>query len=150
MKKNIFIELDKNVAGAVIARIYSGGVEVLAASHPATVAAALFALGVAGFMFHQGAGITVASSINADGKLCCLLPLAEDQAGEKFVDAIVMFHTRGFKDGGADVGIADIHLRVAVHHLPTDLVLNRPTTPPPADFKALLRERNKYVFFPDC
>jgi len=150
MKKNIFIELDKNVAGAVIARIYHDGVELLAASHPGTIAAALFALGVSGFMFHQGAGIAEVSAIDVSGTQCCLLPIADDRVGEKFVDAILMFHNLSFKAGVPNDGIADIHFRTAVHHLPMASVRNHPTTPPPAGFKAALRERNKYVYFPDC
>ena len=149
MKKNIFVKLD-NVADAVVGRIYSDEVELFAASHPATVTAALFALGAEGFMFHHGEGIARASSIAADGTQCCLLPVADDSEGEKFVDAIIMFHNLSFKNGAPKDGIADIHFRTAVHHLPEASVQNRPTTPPPVGFKAELRERNKYVYFPNC
>jgi len=150
MKKNTFIELDKNVSGAVIARIYSGGIEVFAAAHPGTVAAALFALGVEGFLFHHGAGIENATSVDSNGLFCCLLPLAQDHLGEKFVDATIMFTQLSFKNGVPGDGAADIHFRTAVHHLPQEFVVNRPTTPAPPGLKKELRERNKYVYFPDC
>jgi len=150
MKKDTFIELDKNVSGAVIARIYFGGNEVFAAAHPGTVAAALFALGVEGFVFHHGAGIESVTSTDSNGQFCCLLPIAEDHLGEKFVDAILMFHTLSFKDGVPNDGAADIHFRTAVHHLPEVSVVNVPTTPAPPGFKKDLRERNKYVYFPNC
>lgn len=150
MKKNIFIQLDKNSTGAVIGRIYSGGVEILAASHPGTVAAALFAMGISGFMFHHGAGIESASSTDSNGVFCCLLPIADDHLGEKFVDATIMFTELSYKDGIPDDGPADDHFRTAVHHLPQEFVVNAPASPAPPGFKKELRERNKYVYFPDC
>ena len=149
MKKNTFIELDKNQAGAVIARIFSGGVDVFAASHPGLVAAALFALGVEGFMFHHGQDIENTSSTDLNDKFCCLLPAADDRLKEKFVDAIIFGQLR-FEEAISRQGIADVQFRTAVHHLPPELVVNLPATPAPPEFQKELRELNKYVYFPDC
>lgn len=149
MKKNTFIELDKNQAGAVIARIFSGEVEVFAASHAGVVAAALFALGVEGCMFYHGPDIENASSTDLNGKPCCLVPAADDHLQEKFVDAII-FGQLNFQEAISRQGIADIHFRTVVHHLPPELVVNVPATAAPPEFQKELRELNKYVYFPDC
>lgn len=149
MKKNAFIKLDKNLAGAVIARIYSDGVEVFSASHPGVVAAALSALGVEGLMFHHGEDIESVSSTAGNGKFGCLLPTTEDRLGEKFLDAVI-FSQLHAQEGVSFGGVTDISLHVAVHHLPRELVVNSPKTPAPPQFKKELRELNKYIYFPDC
>jgi hypothetical protein len=45
---------------------------------------------------------------------------------------------------------AEIHFRVAVYHLPPELVKVRPLGPEPKDFKRQLKNRNRFIYYPWC
>lgn len=148
MKNKVVLTLYANSRGAVIGDLYVGETRVLATTHPATIAAAIFAMEENSFLFKlNGAEVECAFPIE-DDDLSQITSLLDDVEEGKFIIGFAMFSRLDFLHPSAYDDQADIHLRVAVHHLGEQLVRIAPLSPPPKGFKKGLRNRNKYIYFP--
>jgi hypothetical protein len=148
MKNKVVLTLYANSRGAVIGDLYVDETRVLATTHPATIAAAIFAMNEKSFVFKsKGAEVKCAFPID-DDDLSEMTSLLEDVDEGKFVINFAVFSQLDFLNPPPFDDQADIHLRTAIHHLEEQLVRIGPLSPPPKGFKKELRNRNKYVYFP--
>lgn len=148
MKNKIVLTLYANSRGAAIGDLYVGETRVLATTHPATIAAAIFAMNENTFIFKSnGTEVECAFPIE-DDDLSEMTSLLDDVDEGKFIIGFAMFSRLDFLNPPPFDDQADIHLRTAIHHLEEQLVRVRPLLPPPKGFKKELRNRNKYIYFP--
>lgn len=150
MKNKIVLSLYKNSRGAVIGDLYVGQARVraLATTHPATIAAAIYAMAENTVVFKSNKGeaeFTFPIQIEDLPELASLL---DDQDQGDFISGFATFSQFDFLHPLPWDTQADIHLRVAVHHLGEQLVRIAPMSPPPKGFKKELRNREKYIYFP--
>ena len=123
---------------------------LLATTHPATIAAAIFAmdeyeLEVATVKGSMQVSIPVETEV--------LDPLGEIMADSdmgEFMSGFATFSRFDFANPSQFDTQADVHFRTAVHHLPDELVKIRPAEPAPKGFPAELKKRNQYIYFPNC
>lgn len=138
----------KNSSGIPVGLLRSNGEPILASTHPATIAAALYAMGV------EKCELTLDGIVNEISfPFICISESAEIinfSLEEKFVLDLGVFAGIDFLNPPAFDNQAEIHFRAAVHHLPKNLVVNFPASPAPKSFKKKLKERNKYIYFPYC
>ncbi|WP_322014922.1 hypothetical protein [Paraburkholderia sp. J12] len=131
--------------------ISDDGQMLLATSHPATIAAALYAMDCKTLMLDYGPEAMemafpcgIALMVHA-----CRLQL--DGPLRQWLDTFMRFSSGNFSGTSEALPpYAEIHFRTAVHHLPVSLVKNRPMAPEPKGFRRELRERNRTIFFPLC
>jgi hypothetical protein len=150
MNNQLILRLYKNSRGAVIGDLYQGAKRLLATAHPATIAAAIFAMDEYSFYFNSGKGIGEFAFPVDTGELDALGCLIEDQAGGDFMSGLATFSRFDFANPAPWDTQADIHFRTAATHLPAMLLKVLPAEPAPKSFKKELRNRNKYVYFPNC
>lgn len=148
MKDRIVLTLYANSHGAVIGDLYVGETRVLATTHPATIAAAIFAMRENSFVFKaNGEEVECPFPIEDDG-LSQITSCLDNVDEGKFIIDFSMFSRLDFLNPPPLDGQADTHLRTAIHHLAERLVRIGPLSPPPKGFKEELRNRNKYIYFP--
>jgi hypothetical protein len=150
MKKQLVLTLYKNSRGAVIGDLYRDEKRLIATTHPATIAAAIFALDEYDFVFKSAKGEGEFEFPVATGELDTIASLLADQSEADFMSGFATFSRFDFAHPHPFDTQAEIHYRVAVHHLTPDLVKVAPAEPTPKSFKKELRNRNKYVYFPYC
>lgn len=151
MKNNVVLELFKNSRGAVIGDLYVNGTRILATSHPATLAAAVFVMAECEFEFHSIKGFGTFSFPVKTEELGFLAQLLSDQTEGNFISNFGTFSHFDFANPMfKEDKETDIHFRAAAHHLPSQLRVVIPTKPQPAGFKKELRKRNKFVYYPLC
>ncbi|MDB5823905.1 MAG: hypothetical protein JWR21_2609 [Herminiimonas sp.] len=146
--QDLYLKFSRNAAGAVIGNLTLGDDPLLSTSHPATLAAAVYAMGA-----------TAVTMRTADGECKMPFPSAHvaiigrqgEITGEEitFLRAYGTFSQVEFKAPEAWDIHADAHLRTAVHHLPKRLVVVRPETPEPRDWKKTFKARNRFIYFPN-
>jgi hypothetical protein len=152
MKNSIVLSLYANSRGAVIGDLYVGEARtrVLATTHPATIAAAIFAMDESSFVFKSNkAEVEFSFPIQAED-LAKLTFLLESHDQGNFMFGFAKFSRLNFLHPLPFDDQADIHLRVATHHLGEQLVRIAPLSPPPKGFKKELKNRNKYIYFPSA
>jgi hypothetical protein len=148
MKNKIVPTLYENSRGAVIGDLYVGETRVLATTHPATIAAAIFAMDENSSVFKAN-GEEVEYPFPIEDYGLTQITSCLDNVGEgKFIIGFSMFSRLDFLNPPPFDDQADIHLRTAVHHLDEQLARVPPLSPPPKGFKKELRNRNKYIYFP--
>lgn len=150
MKNNLVLKLYKNTRGAVIGDLYLGDERLLATTHPATIAAAIFSMDEYSFVFKSKKGEGEFVFPIETGELDALGNLMVDQDEGNFMSSFATFSRFDFAHPMPFDTQADIHFRTAVHHIPKALLKIIPTEPQPKTFKKDLRNRNKYVYFPNC
>lgn len=150
MINRLTLKLFRNTRGAVIGDLYRGDQRLLATGHPATIAAAIFAMDEYDFVFTSPKGEGMFEFPVATGELDTLARLLQDQEEGAFLSLFATFSRFDFMHPLPFDDQADIHFRTAVHHLPKELVKVLPAEPVPKSFKKDLRNRNKYVYFPYC
>jgi hypothetical protein len=156
MKSKFVLTLTKNSRGAVIGELLERGmgktedVMILATTHPATIAAALYATGQHDYVFASGAGRAQLKFPIDLNELCKFCYLLQDQAEADFISAFVTFSQVDFANPPQWDSQADIHFRTACHHIRKDLLKVLPSQPEPKQFKKQLKFRNKFIYFPDC
>lgn len=150
MSNSLILRLYRNSRGAVIGDLYLDETRLLATTHPATIAAAIFAMDQYSFVFSSGKGERTFEFPAATKELDILARLLHDQEEGNFMSAFATFSRFDFSNPLPFDNQAEIHFRTAVHHLPKELVIVSPTEPVPKSFKKDLRNRNKYVYFPFC
>jgi hypothetical protein len=148
MKNKIVLTLYENSRGAVIGDLYVGETRVLATTHPATIAAAIFAMDENSFVFKANGEEVECPFPIEDYGLTQITSCLDNVDEGKFIIGFSMFSRLDFLNPPPFDDQADIHLRTAVHHLDEQLVRVRPLSPPPKGFKKELRNRNKYIYFP--
>lgn len=148
MKNKIVLTLYANSRGAVIGDLYVGEARVLATTHPATIAAAIFAMAQNTIVFKSDKEEAEFAFPIKTEDLPELASLLDNQDEANFMSGFATFSKFDFLHPLPWDTQADIHHRVAVHHLSEQLVRIAPLSPPPKGFKKELRNRNKYIYFP--
>jgi hypothetical protein len=150
MQNKLVLSLYRNSRGAVIGDLYLGEKRLMATTHPATIAAAIFAMDEYDFVFKSKKGDEEFEFPVDSSQLDDLVRLLEDQAEADFMSGFATFSRFDFANPHPFDTQAPIHWRVAVHHLGAELVKVVPTEPAPKGFKKELRGRNRYVYYPYC
>jgi hypothetical protein len=150
MKNNLILSLYRNSRGVVIGDLYQGEKRLLATTHPATIAAAIFSMDEYGFAFKSEKGTGEFEFPVATGELDALATLLDDQDEANFMSGFATFSRFDFAHPLPFDTQAEIHHRVAVHHLGNELVKVTPAEPAPKGFKKELRNRNRYIYYPYC
>ncbi|MCL4665779.1 hypothetical protein [Burkholderia pseudomallei] len=123
---------------------------LLATSHPATIAAAIFAMDEYSVCVETERGsFEMEFPVNI-GELDALGHLMLDQDMGHWMSHFCTFSSFDFANPHPLDTRADIHFRTAIHHLPPELVKVRPTEPEPKGFKKELKKRNRYIYYPWC
>jgi len=150
MQNKLVLSLYRNSRGAVIGDLYCNGRRTLATTHPATIAAAIFSLDEYDFVFKSDKGMREFEFPVVTGELESLASLLADQAEADFMSGFATFSRFDFAHPLPFDTQAEIHHRVAVHHIGPELVKVAPAEPAPKGFKKELRNRNRYVYYPYC
>ena len=148
MKNRIVLSLYKNSRDAVIGDLYVGAARVLATTHPATIAAAIFAMDEKTIVFKSDKGEAEFSFPIKTEDLGALALLLDNQDQANFISGFATFSRFDFLHPLPWDTQAEIHHRVASHHLGEQFVRVAPMSPPSKGFKKELRTRNKYIYFP--
>ena len=123
---------------------------LLATTHPATIAAAIFAMDEYSVYVETEKGSFDMTFPADTSDLDPLGDLMLDEDMVKWMSLFCTFSRFDFADPHPLDSQADIHFRTAVHHLPAELVKVRPGEPEPKGFKKELRKRNQYIYYPWC
>jgi hypothetical protein len=150
MKSKLVLTLLKNTRGAIVGDLCLGETRLLATAHPATLAAAIFAMDLDSFVYKSPKGEAELVFPVETEELDRLDSLLVGQEDEKFLNGFVMFSRFNFASPAPWDTEADIHFRTAVHHLDKTLVKVFPSQPVPKNFKKDLKIRNQYVYYPLC
>lgn len=148
MENKIVLSLYANSRGAVIGNITKGKQRLLATTHPATIAAAIFAMVENTIVFKSNEEEAEFAFPIKTEDLPALASLLDNQDQGNFMSGFATFSRFDFLHPLPWDTQADIHHRVAAHHLGEQLVRIAPLSPPPKGFKKELRNRNKYIYFP--
>ncbi|SAL82373.1 hypothetical protein AWB68_06493 [Caballeronia choica] len=138
----------KNTQGVHIGDLYRGERRLLATTHPATIAAAIFAMDEYDLTVKTALGSLGISFPVETGDLDPLGDIMEDEEMGEFMSGFATFSSFDFANPSPIDPYAEIHFRTALHHLPKELVKVSASEPAPKSFKKDLRERNKYIYFP--
>lgn len=136
-----------NANGVTVGALKYGNQMLLATTHPATIAYALQALGAESVEFaHQSMRFEMAlPSMLATSSL--LEALAEHA---QWVVHFMMFsQIDSFNPPAIDLN-ADIHLRTALHFLPKKMVIRKPTSKKPDNWRTELKSRKAFIYYPYC
>lgn len=150
MKNKLVLNLYKNSRGAVIGDLYLGDRRLLATTHPATIAAAMFSMDEYSFVYKSEKGIGEFEFPVPTEEFEGLEGLLLDQKEADFMNGFITFSCFDFAQPASWDDYSDMHFRVATNHLPTELIKVAPSEPQPKSFKKALRTQNKYVYFPYC
>lgn len=154
-----------NDSGVPVADLYLGERRLLATTHPATIVGAMYAMGLTKLNVKTSVGSHTAelefsepgdevwplSAINLrmqlNPRLYRFRHLAPSADYHLFLQGLDLFAHDTWHTPPAQ---ADEHLRAAHHHLPKDLISRPLTTPDPKGWKRTLKNRNNFVYFPEC
>lgn len=155
----------ENPGGVAIADLYLGERRLLATNHPATIAAAIYAMGrkqvrvetavgtrTENFDFSEteedGSGPVLAKlRMDINPRLYRFNEIASTDSERQFLEGLEVFACEHWH---APNERADEHIRAAHHHLPKDLVARPLCTPAPRGWTKVLKKRNTFIYFPDC
>lgn len=133
-----------------IGDLLDGETRLLATTHPATIAAAIFAMDEYSVHVETEQGsFEMEFPVNM-GELDALGRLMLDQDMGKWMSGFCTFSRFDFVNPHPNDTQADIHLRTAIHHLPPEMVKVRPAAPEPKGFKKELKKRNRFIYYPWC
>lgn len=123
---------------------------LLATTHPATIAAAIFAMDEYSLRVEtEKGGFDMDFPLDM-AELPSWLPLMLDAEMAQWMCSLYTFSQFDFVNPHPNDKQADIHFRTAIHHLPPELVKVRPAEAEPKSFKKELKNRNKYIYYPWC
>lgn len=129
--------------------LYADERRLLATTHPATIAAAIVALGETQLEVRMLKGSEKIEFPLGDSELEQLSAASDDDEMSHFIDGLAKFSMLLTFPLPWDEQ-AEIHFRTALHHLPSELVKVTAEGQEPADFKKQLKKRNQYIYYPDC
>lgn len=115
MANRIVLSLYKNSRGAVIGNLVVGEARVLATTHPATIAAAIYAMAENTIMFKSERGEAEFAFPIKTEDLVMLASLLSNQDQANFMSGFATFSRFDFLHPLPFDDQADIHLRVATH-----------------------------------
>lgn len=150
MRANLLMALFKNDRGAIVGDLYRMEERVLACSHPATLAAACYAMGVEGLYFCSEKGVVECSFPLLEEDLPRLAALLSGEDEAHFMSGFATFSLIDFANPPSFDNQASIHWRAAAYHLPVKYLKNAPLLGSSKRFKKELRERNRFIYFPYC
>ncbi|WP_165987923.1 hypothetical protein [Caballeronia sp. SBC1] len=130
--------------------LHADETRLLATTHPATIAAAIFAMDTHSLRVETDKGNLEMQFPVDMGELDTLGRLTHDKEMDKWMSLFCTFSRFDFANPLPDDTHADIHFRTAVHYLPPLLVKVYPSEPEPKDFKKQLKKRNQYIYYPWC
>ncbi|MCB1995032.1 MAG: hypothetical protein H6933_19385 [Burkholderiaceae bacterium] len=155
----------ENHNGAAIADLHLGERRLLATSHPATIVAAMFAMGRKRLKVHttlgthtddlefrdtddDNAGPVVAKRrMDINPRLYRFAHLASTPTERQVLEGLDIF---SYENWSEPTDVADEYIRVAHHHLPNDVIARPMSTPAPKDWPKRLKKRNQFIYFPHC
>lgn len=147
MQNKFQITFYENHNGNTVASLNCGNQKLLDTTHPATIAYALQALGADSVEFlHQSLCFEMAlpSMITTSDILAALGKHAQ------WVTLFMMFSQVDSFNPPALDDQADIHLRTALHFLPKNLVMRKPTSAKPQNWRSALKFRKDFIYYPYC
>lgn len=152
MQNRIVLSLYKNSRNAVIGNLFVGGGKerVIATTHPATIAASIFAMEGRTLVFKSDKGEAEFTFPIKTEDLGLLASLLSNQDQADFMSGFATFSQFDFLHPLPFDDQADLHLRTAIFHIDVGLVRIPPLPPAPKGFKKELRARNRYVYYPYC
>lgn len=148
MENTIVLSLYANSRGAVIGNLVKGPTRLIASTHPATIAASIFAMAENTIVFRTDKGEAEFAFPFKNEDFSALASLLDNLDEVMFVSGFATFSRFDFLHPLPFDDQAEIHHRVASHHLPEQFVQVAPSSPEPKGFKKELRNRNKYIYFP--
>lgn len=155
----------ENTNGAPVGDLHLGERRLLATTHPATIVAAMFAMELTELKVATSVGSHVGKVefLEADAefpplpalkirmglnpRLYQFRHLAPTEDYVLLLEGLDLFVNENWYE---PTELADEHLRAAHHHLPKDVIKRPLTTPAPKGWKATLKRRNGWIYFPDC
>lgn len=150
MNNKIVLSLYENSRNAVIGNIVKGPTRLMATTHPATIAAAIFAMDESTIVFKTDKGEAEFAFPFKNEDFGALASLLDNLDQVVFMSGFATFSHFDFLHPAPFDDQAEIHHRVAAHHLGEQFVRIAPMSPPPKGFKRQLRARNCYVYYPYC
>jgi hypothetical protein len=152
MESKIVLSLYKNSRNAVIGNLFvrDGKERVLATTHPATIAASIFAMEGSTLVFKSEKGEAEFTFPIKTEDLVALASLLTNHDQADFMSGFATFSRFDFLHPLPFDDQADLHLRTAIFHMDEALVRIAPLSPAPKGFKKELRNRNRYVYYPYC
>ena len=147
MQNKFQIAFYENHNGSTVASLKCGTQTLLDTTHPATIAYALQALGAGSVEFlHQ--------SISYEMALPSMIITSDLLAGfgehAEWVLRFMWFTQVDSFNPPAQDDLADIHLRTALHFLPKNLVVRKPTSAKPQNWRKALKFRKDFIYYPHC
>jgi len=154
-----------NSNGVPVANLHLGERQLLATTHPATIVAAIFVMGMTeltvvtadgrhtGELDFAGPGdnllpIPVPNALmQLDPHLYQFRHLSPAASYFLLLEGLDLFANENWYE---PTELADEHLRAAHHHLPKDLVRRPLVTAAPKGWKKTLARRNRWIYFPFC
>jgi hypothetical protein len=155
----------ENSRGAPVADLHLGERRLLATTHPATIVAAIFVMGLTelevvtaegshvGEVVFQEPGTdfwpmpAINLRLQLNPRLYQFRHLAPAASFVPLLEGLDLFAHENWYN---PTELADEHLRAAHHHLPKDLIKRPLETPDPKGWKKTLARRNGWVYFPFC
>lgn len=152
MENKIVLSLYKNSRNAVIGNLFVGGGKkrVIATTHPATIAASIFAMEGRTLVFKSEKGEAEFTFPIKTEDLVLMASLLSNQEQADFMSGFATFSRFDFLHPLPFDDQADLHLRTAIYHMDKSLIRIAPLSPAPKGFKKELRARNCYVYYPYC
>ncbi|MFM0226623.1 hypothetical protein [Paraburkholderia dipogonis] len=125
-----------NSRGEWVGELFDDEARLLATTHPATIAAAIFAMGECSLRVETYEGsFTMQFPFDID-EMDPLGDLMEDEKMGKWMSLFCYFSHFDFASTLPYDSRPDIHFHTAVHHLPQRLVKVHPSGPKPMDFES--------------
>lgn len=155
----------ENHHGVAIADLYFGERRLIATNHPATIVAAMFAMGRKRLRVHTKLGTHTADlqfaeagaenpgpvvakmRMDINPRLYRFAHLASTPSEREVLEGLDVFTFENWEEPNE---VADEYIRIAHHHLPADVIARPLTTPAPRDWLQRLKKRNQFIYFPDC
>lgn len=149
MKQKLELTFFNNHNEVPVGELSLAGKRMLATTHPATIAAAIFA------MDHEGLSVKTTRGECEIGFPVLRhdlenLGAVAMQEQAHFLSLFATFSYFDFANPEPWDDQADIHFRTAVHHLAPELIKVRPNGPEPKGWRRALRKRNQFVYYPHC
>lgn len=149
MTQQLQLTFFNNSNGVPVGELSLDGKRMLATTHPATIAAALFAMDEEGLSVKTSRGECAIGFPVLSKDLENLNAIALKELAQ-FLSLFATFSYFDFAHPEPCDRHADIHFRTAVHHLASDVVKVRPIGPEPKGWKKELKKRNQFVYYPHC
>ncbi|WP_413657871.1 hypothetical protein [Paraburkholderia phenoliruptrix] len=138
----------RNSRGALIGELQNDDSRLLATSHPATIAAAVFAMNEHSVRVDTDDGSFEMQFPFNDDEFDSVGAVIKEEDVGYWMSLFCTFSRFDFLNPLPYDNHAETHFRTAVHHLPPELVKIRLMAPEPKDFKKQLKKRNRYIYYP--